>query len=154
MRKKIAVAGLLICISHFSNAQSFAINTDGSTAHASALLDVKSTTKGVLVPRMSKAEKNAIASPAAGLLVYQNAPDSTGFYYYNGSAWLWLAAATNITGWSTTGNAGTDTAVNFIGTTTNMPFRFKVNNTHRPVAKSLPFSSHGFSDGVFPEFLP
>ena len=56
MRKKIAVAGLLICISHFSNAQSFAINTDGSTAHASALLDVKSTTKGVLVPRMSKAE--------------------------------------------------------------------------------------------------
>ncbi|HRI23710.1 MAG TPA: hypothetical protein PLZ45_03485 [Ferruginibacter sp.] len=45
MRKKIAVAGLLICISHFSNAQSFAINTDGSTAHASALLDERAPRK-------------------------------------------------------------------------------------------------------------
>jgi hypothetical protein len=48
------------------HAQSFAINTDGSSAHASALLDVKSTNKGLLVPRMSKAEKNAIAAPATG----------------------------------------------------------------------------------------
>jgi len=40
---------------HFSaSAQSLSINTDGSTADASALLDVKSTAKGILVPRMSK----------------------------------------------------------------------------------------------------
>ncbi|MBU9936793.1 MAG: hypothetical protein KTQ13_09085, partial [Ferruginibacter sp.] len=64
-----------------STAQSFAINTDGSTANASALLDVKSTDKGMLVPRMSKAQRNAIATPATGLLVFQNAPDSIGFYY-------------------------------------------------------------------------
>ena len=119
---------LVGCICFKAEAQSVAINTDGSTAHASALLDVKSTTKGVLVPRMSKAQKNAIVTPATGLLIYQDAPDSTGFYYYSGSSWLWLAAATTSTGWLTTGNAGTDTAVNFIGTTTNMPLRFKVNN--------------------------
>ncbi|MFM6926286.1 MAG: hypothetical protein ACKOU7_12345, partial [Ferruginibacter sp.] len=53
-----------------TDAQSVAINTDGSTAAASALLDIKSTGKGVLVPRMSKAQKNAIASPATGLLVF------------------------------------------------------------------------------------
>ena len=66
-------------------AQSFAINTDASTANTSALLDVKSTDKGMLIPRMSKAQKNAIAAPATGLLVFQNAPDSVGFYYYNGN---------------------------------------------------------------------
>jgi len=51
-------------------AQSFSINTDGSTANASAILDVKSTTKGLLLPRMTKTQKNAIATPATGLLVF------------------------------------------------------------------------------------
>ena len=108
-------------------AQSVSINTDGSVANSSALLDVKSTTKGLLIPRMSKTEKNAITSPATGLLIYQNAPDSIGFHYYDGNNWLWLEALANA-GWKTKGNAGTDTAVNFIGTTDNMPLRFKVNN--------------------------
>ncbi|MBL7726334.1 MAG: hypothetical protein JNM68_01560, partial [Dinghuibacter sp.] len=109
-------------------AQSFSINTDGSTAHPSAALDIKSNDKGILVPRMSKAQKNTITAPATGLIIFQDAPDSLGFYFYNGSSWLWLATANNITGWSTTGNAGTDTAVHFIGTTDNMPLRFKQNN--------------------------
>ena len=69
-------------------AQSVAINTDGSVADASALFDVKSNSKGVLIPRMSKAQKNAIAAPAMGLLVFQNAPDSIGFHFYNGSNWF------------------------------------------------------------------
>jgi hypothetical protein len=70
-------------------AQSVAINTTGATANTSAILDVSSTSKGVLVPRMTKAQKNAIATPATGLLIYQGAPDSIGFHYYNGSAWVW-----------------------------------------------------------------
>jgi hypothetical protein len=53
----------------------------------SAQLDVTSTTKGFLPPRMTESQKNAISSPAAGLLVFQT--DATpGFYYYNGSAWV------------------------------------------------------------------
>ncbi|HNU87174.1 MAG TPA: hypothetical protein PKJ94_02750, partial [Ferruginibacter sp.] len=100
-----------------ATAQSLAINTDGSTADASALLDVKSTLKGMLIPRMNKTERNAIAAPATGLLVFQNAPDSIGFYYYSGSAWLQVANSSN--GWSTTGNAGTSPAGNFLGTTDN-----------------------------------
>mgnify|MGYP000851759407 FL=1 len=127
MKQLLTIAACIFFILK-TEAQSVAINTDGSTAAASALLDVKSTGKGVLVPRMSKAQKNAIATPATGLLVFQDAPDSIGFYYYNGTAWLWLATANNLTGWATTGNAGTDTAVNFIGTTDNMPLRFKQNN--------------------------
>jgi trimeric autotransporter adhesin len=97
------------------------------TPAASAQLDITSTTKGLLIPRMTKTQKNAILSPVAGLLVYQTGPDSSGFHYYTGTAWLWLEpVATNA--WKTTGNTGTDTAVNFMGTTDNMPLRFKQNN--------------------------
>ncbi|MBK9483701.1 MAG: hypothetical protein IPO01_00245 [Chitinophagaceae bacterium] len=128
MKQFFIVLLVLLFSADSTKAQSLAINTDGSTAAPSALLDIKSTGKGVLVPRMSKAQKNAIVTPATGLLVFQDAPDSVGFYYYNGTAWLWLATANNATGWLTTGNAGTDTAINFIGTTDNMPIRFKQNN--------------------------
>lgn len=64
-----------------------AVNTDGSNADNSAMLDVKSTTKGFLAPRMTAAQKGDISSPAAGLLVYQT-DGETGYYEYNGSAWV------------------------------------------------------------------
>jgi hypothetical protein len=58
-----------------------------STPAATAALDVSSTTKGVLIPRMTAAQKSAISSPSNGLLIFQtDAP--AGFYYYNGSAWI------------------------------------------------------------------
>jgi trimeric autotransporter adhesin len=127
MKKTLFFCVFVLMYSFAATAQSFSITTDGSTGDASSMLDVKSTSKGVLVPRMSKAQKNAIIAPAVGLLVYQNAPDSIGFHYYNGTAWLWLAA--NVTpGWQITGNSGIDTATNFLGTINNMPLRFKLLN--------------------------
>jgi hypothetical protein len=54
----------------FRSQNGMAFNSDYSAANASAQLDVKSTTKGFLPPRMTTTEKNAIASPAAGLVVY------------------------------------------------------------------------------------
>ncbi|MFN8242609.1 MAG: hypothetical protein U0X40_01035 [Ferruginibacter sp.] len=129
MRIVFFLAALLLLGSSTVLSQSLSVNNTGSPAHSSAILDVSGTGKGVLVPRMSKAQRNAIAGPATGLLVYQDAPDSTGFYYFNGSAWLWLAVAAAQKGWLTTGNTGTDTSVNFIGTTDNMPIRFKQNNS-------------------------
>jgi len=128
MKKLISFfPGMLFVVTAMS--QSLSINTDGSTANASAILDVKSTTKGMLVPRMSKTEKNAIVSPATGLLIFQNMPDSIGFHYYDGLAWIWLEAFGNA-GWKTKGNTGTDTSVNYIGTTDNMPIRFKQNGQY------------------------
>jgi len=63
-----------------------AINTTGNEPDTSAMLDVSSTEKGFLIPRMTEAQRTAIALPAKGLLVYQN--DGTeGFYYFDGSAW-------------------------------------------------------------------
>lgn len=60
----------------------------GTTAvpAASAVLDVPSTTQGFLPPRMTSAQKNAIASPAAGLMVYDT--DLSRPCFYNGSGWI------------------------------------------------------------------
>ena len=61
------------------------INTTGTAPNASAMLDVSSTTKGMLVPRMNSAQRTAISSPAIGLLVFDT--DMNQFHFYNGSAW-------------------------------------------------------------------
>jgi len=113
-----------------AQAQSVAINTDGSTANASALLDVKSTQKGVLVPRMSRTERNAIVSPATGLLIYQSSPDSIGFYYYDGTRWTPVISNGNadLLAWRTGGNTGTVDGSHFLGTNDNVPLNFRVNN--------------------------
>jgi hypothetical protein len=59
------------------------------TPHASAQLDVTSDTKGVLVSRMTSAQRIAIASPADGLLVYDT--DTKGFWYHKtGTGWTQL----------------------------------------------------------------
>ena len=52
----------------------------------SSMLDIQSSTKGFLAPRMTTAEKNAIVSPTKGLMVFDN--DEGRFYYYNGSDWV------------------------------------------------------------------
>ena len=56
------------------------------TPDASAALDITSTTGGLLVPRMTKAQRGFIDTPATGLMIYQT--DGTpGFYYFNGTSW-------------------------------------------------------------------
>jgi len=72
------------------------INTDGSNPASSAMLEVKSETKGMLIPRLTASQRSQISSPATGLMVYQT--DGTeGFYFYNGSDWLCLNAGTKPT---------------------------------------------------------
>lgn len=97
---------LLVIVFFFAislvQAQSAAINTDGSNADASAILDVKSTNKGMLVPRMTTAQRTAIASPAKGLLVFDN--DTGDFWFYNGTAWTSLSSGSPINYWTQNGN--------------------------------------------------
>ena len=57
----------------------------GATANASAILDVQSTTKGVRMPNMTTTQKNAIASPAAGLMVFDTTLAK--LCVYSGAAW-------------------------------------------------------------------
>ncbi len=63
-----------------------AVNTDGSAADGSAMLDVTSTDAGILIPRMTSTQRDNIASPATGLLVYVSTDNH--FYFYSGSAWI------------------------------------------------------------------
>ncbi len=100
--------------------QSLSINTDGSTASSSAMLDVKSTTKGLLLPRMTKAQKDAIAAPATGLLVYQTSPDSVGFQYFDGTKWLWLQGDED-TYWAKVGNDIFNRNLDKVGVGTTTP---------------------------------
>jgi Chaperone of endosialidase len=73
---------------------------------ASSALDITSTTGGLLIPRMTAAQEAAIVSPATGLLIYQT-DATTGFYYYTGSAWLFLNSLTHVTGTLPIANGGT-----------------------------------------------
>ncbi|MGK0390204.1 MAG: hypothetical protein ACI94Y_002955, partial [Maribacter sp.] len=87
--KNIQLLTLLFCLLASINLQAqIAINEDNSLPDSTALLDIKSTDKGILIPRMSTIEKEAINSPndpATGLMVYDNTTNS--FWYYSGSAW-------------------------------------------------------------------
>ena len=79
------------------------INT--TSVQASAILQADSTTKGFLPPRMTTTQKNAIASPAAGLVVYDTT--NNGVAYYDGTTWGYLSGAKqNLTGSGGTLNIG------------------------------------------------
>lgn len=63
-------------------AQSVGINTDNSTPDATAMLDVKSNSKGMLMPRLSTAQRTGIVSPAIGLTVFDS--DTYSFWTFRG----------------------------------------------------------------------
>jgi hypothetical protein len=67
------------------------VGINNENPDASAALDITSTTGGLLVPRMTAAQRDAISSPATGLMIYQT-DGTVGFYYYNGSSWSEVAA--------------------------------------------------------------
>ncbi len=130
MVRKAAIAVLFAyCLVGSVDAQNIGINPNGAAPHASALLDVDVSAlpangkKGLLVPRMTTAERTAIAAPAEGLLVYDTSLDQ--FWYFDGIVWLSVTAG-NL--WSTRGNAGT-ASTNAIGTLAGSTTQeFRVNN--------------------------
>lgn len=116
----------MLLSAHYILAQNIAINNSGAVGHNSAMLDITSTSSGLLIPRMTAAQKSAIASPATGLLIYQT-NGTPGFYYFDGSTWLHLGADS----WRLTGNGGTNAATHYIGTSDNIALRLRTNNMQR-----------------------
>jgi len=78
----VGIAILLLLPTAFSQV---AVNTDGSSPDGSAMLEVKSTDKGFLPPRLSSAQRDAISSPAEGLTIYNT--DAECIQFFNGTLW-------------------------------------------------------------------
>jgi len=105
MKKILFFSIIFIFLSTCSYAQGVAINITGAIADTSAILDVSSTTKGLLIPRMTTAERTAISPlglPQRGLLVYDISFNQ--FFFWDGTAWIMAVGPTGPIG--PTGLAG------------------------------------------------
>lgn len=124
--------------------QSKSVHINGFTEVASAILNVESTTKGFLLPRMTTTQRDAIATPATGLKVYNTTTNTTDTY--DGATWQRFGQQTLIKGSGST-NATTSLLVQnsigttalsvndagnvLIGTTTDAGYKLDVNGTAR-----------------------
>lgn len=115
---KISLAALLF--GNFAFAQNVGINADASLPNNSAMLDVKHSNKGFLMPRIAltgTVDVTTIPSPAISLLIYNTNTISDvtpGFYYWNGTVWV-KSGATGPAG--ATGPTGTTGATGPVGAT-------------------------------------
>lgn len=132
----------------FTRAQSIAISPTGTPPNASAGLDVNFNNKGLLIPRLTFAQRTTpgtalvdlsgnLPAAAQGLLVYQTDAGGNGEgFYYNISTtttpnWIKFFSGASSGGWSLTGNAGTTAGTDFIGTTDPVDWVIKTNNVER-----------------------
>lgn len=104
---------LAIAISRNSYSQSMGISSSSITPDASSILEIRSSTKGLLIPRMTTTDRNSIPSPATGLIIYNTTTNK--FNFYNGS-WIEILSG------STTGLAsvtGTSNRISVGGTSSD-----------------------------------
>lgn len=118
-------------------AQNIAVNSTGSLPDTSAMLDVSSTVKGFLAPRMTTAQQNAIPLPATGLMLYNVTTNTLNVNVGTSAVPSWSAVSfgsgssgsgSGGSGWSLSGNSGTGSS-NYLGTTDGQPLIIKVNGT-------------------------
>lgn len=93
MKRNIFYSATIVALTLLLNLQvnaQVAINATGTQPNDCAMLDVASTSKGILIPRMSQAQRDAISNPSSGLLIYQTSDES--FYYWEGGVWYKLGS--------------------------------------------------------------
>jgi hypothetical protein len=134
---KFTVLALLLGSAYSVIGQNVGIGT--ATPDNSAKLEISDNTRGLLINRVALVDvTNGLAPvnlPATGLLVYNtNAAvvggSGAGFYHWDGAAWLKLLTSMS-DDWTLLGNAGTNPATNFIGTTDAQDFVVRTNNTEK-----------------------
>jgi hypothetical protein len=127
------------------NAQQNVLITDNTTSlpDGSSLLELNSTNKGLLIPRVSlqsTTDGTTISLPAVSLLVYNtNASILNGAgigYYFNAGSnlspdWQKILSGNTVGEWKLLGNSGTNASLNFLGTTDNADLVFRTNNIER-----------------------
>ena len=121
-----------------------AVNADGSLPNASAMLDVQSTNKGVLVSRMSSAQRTSIGSPADGLLVYDT--DTKTFWYRKNLVWTELNGLT-LPYTATDNSATTSFTINNGAATPASAGRFNILNASNS-ASALFASTNGGGNAI------
>lgn len=122
-----ACLSILMASATTSASSQVSITTDGTPAHPSAMLHIKSTDKGFLMPQVTSAQRNAIVSPANGLMVFDTNVGSP-FVFRQSSGWIEVTTSTSSEAWSLLGNSGIDPNNQFIGTLDNVRIAFRVNN--------------------------
>jgi len=93
MKKSFLPVLIILYFGLTAKSQSGTIGIGTTNPNASAALDIQSTTKGVLIPRLNSLQRNAIASPATGLLVFDNSTNS--FWFRNATGWVELSDTAN-----------------------------------------------------------
>lgn len=145
--KKTLLPLFILCPA-FLLAQSVAINTDGSPPDNNAILDIKSSTKGLLIPRLTTLQRTSIAGPVVGLTVYDI--DTYNYWVYRGDVnGGWVEFLSHLDKhWDRTGTHVFNTNPGNIGIGTNGPtekltinaidpaIRFLNSNTEKGLLKS------------------
>ncbi|HEY6504807.1 MAG TPA: hypothetical protein VIZ28_12580 [Chitinophagaceae bacterium] len=150
---------LLLCCNFNGMTQGLGINTDGSLPHPSAALDIKSTSRGLLIPRLSSVQRTGITNPANGLMLYDNTQNR--IYNYN-SIGQWTAGIDN-SYWQLIGGNILYTLGNDVGIGTAAPLErlhiasgnFKIENGDLRLVRSsglmqkINFTNSNISPGNF-----
>jgi hypothetical protein len=144
--KTLKLTLLLSSITLATYAQNVGISNTSATPDSSAMLDIASITKGLLIPRVQLTATNVAAplvAPANSLLVFNLLPAGAfptnvkkGYYYWDAALSLWVGIGAN-NAWELLGNANTTAGTNFIGTTDNVSLRFRTNNAQKVIIDSI-----------------
>ncbi|HFS66778.1 MAG TPA: hypothetical protein ENK67_01035 [Flavobacteriia bacterium] len=116
MIKKLPFLGVLFILQIQLFAQ---VGIGTTTPDNSAKLHIHSTDKGILIPKMTESQKNAIPSPATGLLIFQT-DNQSGFYYYDGSIWKIISGGSD-NDWAENSNNLYNLNTGNVGIGTNSP---------------------------------
>ena len=104
----------------------------------SSVLDIQATAndKGILIPRLTQAQRNAISSPANGLMIFQT-DGNVGFYFYNSSSWDSFGEVKTVNGSSPASNG--NVTITFLATQTGTQAQRAA--TSSPTAQTMPEAS-------------
>lgn len=133
--KKIVTLCAMVALTTAVHAQTKIGDDPATPRDSSAMLEVSSTAtpfRGFLMPRLTTTQRDAIAGPAKGLMIFNITSNQAEINIGTPAAPVWtVPTVPPPNAWLLAGNAGTDPALNFLGTTDNLPLVLRTNNLER-----------------------